>query len=147
LAGHAAGARAGELRGNEQVASVIEQFITSGHANLSSQVDNERLFQIFTFYHDRDFKPIWTRDSGPKTKARCCSRRSRRRATMASTRPNTPSRPRDAHRFDQPGGTGRVRPADDRRVRRLRPRPVAGPGDPVGLDDTHIQPHGPGPLT
>jgi L,D-transpeptidase YcbB len=61
---------AGELRGNEQVASVIEQFITSGHANLSSQVDGERLFQIFTFYHDRDFKPIWTRDSGPKTKAR-----------------------------------------------------------------------------
>ncbi|HSM19786.1 MAG TPA: hypothetical protein VK844_05400, partial [Hyphomicrobiales bacterium] len=61
---------AGELRGNEQVASVIEQFITSGHADLSSQVDKERLFQIFTFYQDRDFKPIWTRDSGPKTKAK-----------------------------------------------------------------------------
>jgi murein L,D-transpeptidase YcbB/YkuD len=55
---------------NDSVASVIEQFITSGHLNLSNQVDNERLFQIFTFYQDRDFKPIWTRDSGPKTKAR-----------------------------------------------------------------------------
>jgi L,D-transpeptidase YcbB len=56
--------------GNEQVASAIEQFITSGHTTLANDVDDERLFQIFTFYHDRDFKPIWTRDSGPKTKAR-----------------------------------------------------------------------------
>jgi hypothetical protein len=82
---------AGELRGNEQVASVIEQFILSGHADLSSQVDKERLFQIFTFYHDRDFKPIWTRDSGPKTKAKVLLKALKGRATMASTRPNTPS--------------------------------------------------------
>ena len=55
---------------NEDVASAIEAFITSGQINLGSERDDERLFQIFTYYHDRNFKPIWTRDSGVKTKGR-----------------------------------------------------------------------------
>lgn len=55
---------------NEDVAAAIREFITSGHATLASETDDERLFQIFTFYEDRDFKPIWTRDAGAKTKAR-----------------------------------------------------------------------------
>jgi murein L,D-transpeptidase YcbB/YkuD len=139
---------AGELRGNEQVASVIEQFITSGHANLSSQVDSERLFQIFTFYHDRDYKPIWTRDSGPKTKARVLLK-----ALKAA---------RD-HGLDP---ARYAIPDLDMRIDSKNPEELAefdllmtdvfadfgrdlsqGQVIPSGLDDTHIQPHGPGPLT
>jgi murein L,D-transpeptidase YcbB/YkuD len=55
---------------NEDVASAIEAFITSGQINLGSERDDERMFQIFTYYHDRNFKPIWTRDGGVKTKGR-----------------------------------------------------------------------------
>ncbi len=55
---------------NDQVASAIKEFITSGHAELANQVDDERLFQIFTFYEGRDYKPIWTRDGGVKAKGR-----------------------------------------------------------------------------
>lgn len=55
---------------NEQVASAIEAFITSGQINLGSERNDERLFQIFTYYQDRNFKPIWTRDGGAKTKGK-----------------------------------------------------------------------------
>ena len=55
---------------NEAVASAIEAFITSGQINLGSERTDERMFQIFTYYQDRNFKPIWTRDSGVKTKGR-----------------------------------------------------------------------------
>ena len=55
---------------NETVASAIEAFITSGQVNLGGDRDDERMFQIFTYYEDRNFKPIWTRDSGVKTKGR-----------------------------------------------------------------------------
>ncbi len=55
---------------NEQVASAIEAFITSGQIDLGQERSDERLFQIFTYYQDRNFKPIWTRDSGVKTKGR-----------------------------------------------------------------------------
>ncbi|NNE22040.1 MAG: L,D-transpeptidase family protein [Rhizobiales bacterium] len=56
--------------GNESVASAIEAFITSGQINLGKDRTDERLFQMFTYYQDRNFKPIWTRDSGAKTKGR-----------------------------------------------------------------------------
>lgn len=137
----------GELRGNEQVASVIEQFITSGHADLSSQVDKERLFQIFTFYHDRDFKPIWTRDSGPKTKAKVLLQ-----ALKAA---------RD-HGLDP---AKYAIPDLEMRVNSINPEELAefdllmtdvfadfgrdlsqGQVIPSDLDDTHVQTHGPGPL-
>ncbi len=55
---------------NEEVASAVEAFITSGQINLGEDRNDERLFQIFTYYQDRNFKPIWTRDSGAKTKGR-----------------------------------------------------------------------------
>ena len=55
---------------NESIASAIEAFITSGQINLGKERTDERLFQIFTYYQDRDFKPIWTRDSGAKAKGR-----------------------------------------------------------------------------
>ena len=55
---------------NESVGDNIKEFIASGRTTLGSQSDDERLFQIFTFYQDRSFKPIWTRDTGVKAKAR-----------------------------------------------------------------------------
>ena len=55
---------------NEQVASAIEAFITSGHINIGKERNDERLFQIFTYYQDRNFKPLWTRDDGAKAKGR-----------------------------------------------------------------------------
>ena len=55
---------------NASVGDNINEFITSGQTSLGSQSDDERLFQIFTFYQDRSFKPIWTRDNGVKTKAK-----------------------------------------------------------------------------
>jgi murein L,D-transpeptidase YcbB/YkuD len=139
---------AGELRGNEQVASVIEQFITSGHANLSSQVDSERLFQIFTFYHDRDYKPIWTRDSGPKTKARVLLK------ALKAARDHG----LDPARYAIPDLEMRI---DSKNPEELAEFDLLmtdvfadfgrdlsqGQVIPSGLDDTHIQPHGPGPLT
>ncbi len=55
---------------NESVAENIKQFVTNGHLNLDNQIEEQRLFQIFTFYEDRDFKPVWTRDSGAKGKGK-----------------------------------------------------------------------------
>jgi len=54
---------------NESTGDAIKAFIVSGQTDLGNQTD-EKLFQIFTFYQDRSFKPIWTRDNGVKTKAR-----------------------------------------------------------------------------
>ena len=55
---------------NESTGQAIEEFITSGRAELGRTTDDDRLFAIFTFYEGRNFKPIWTRDNGPKTKGR-----------------------------------------------------------------------------
>ncbi len=56
--------------GNEAVAATIESFITAGNAVLADETDDQRLADIYLYYSDRDFKPIWTRDSGAKTKAK-----------------------------------------------------------------------------
>ncbi|MDP9138283.1 MAG: hypothetical protein M3N38_08905, partial [Pseudomonadota bacterium] len=56
--------------GNEAVAATIESFITSGSAVLAGETDDQRLADIYLYYSDRDFKPIWTRDSGAKSKAK-----------------------------------------------------------------------------
>lgn len=55
---------------NQSVGETIEQFVTSGHVNLGKSVEEQRLFQIFTFYQDRSFKPVWTRDNGVKGKGK-----------------------------------------------------------------------------
>jgi len=55
---------------NVSVGDTIQQFVTSGEINLDKSIESERLFQIFTFYEDRHFKPVWTRDSGVKGKGR-----------------------------------------------------------------------------
>jgi L,D-transpeptidase YcbB len=137
----------GELRGNEQVASVIEQFILSGHANLSNEVDKERLFQIFTFYHDRDFKPIWTRDSGPKTKAKVLLQ-ALKSASDHGLDPAKYAIPDLEIRFNS------TNPEELAEFDLLMTDVFADFGRdlsqgqviPSDLDDTHVQPHGPGPL-
>ncbi len=55
---------------NESVGDNIQQFVTSGHINLEKTIESQRLFQIFTFYEDRNFKPVWTRDTGVKGKGK-----------------------------------------------------------------------------
>jgi hypothetical protein len=56
--------------GNEKVAHEIEAIIKNGEGNIGSERDDQRLVQVYTFYFDRDFKPVWTRDAGAKSKAR-----------------------------------------------------------------------------
>jgi len=55
---------------NESVGENIQQLVTSGHINLGKTIEEQRLFNIFTFYEDRNFKPVWTRDSGVKGKGK-----------------------------------------------------------------------------
>jgi murein L,D-transpeptidase YcbB/YkuD len=56
--------------GNEVVGKQIEQIIMNGESNIGSLDDDERLIQVFTYYADRSFKPIWVRDDGPKSKGK-----------------------------------------------------------------------------
>ena len=55
---------------NQSVGDTIKQFVISGHLNLGKGLEEQRLFQIFTFYEDRNFKPVWTRDNGVKGKGK-----------------------------------------------------------------------------
>lgn len=54
--------------GNENVGKQIETIILNGESNIGSLEDDERLIQVFTYYSDRSFKPIWVRDNGLKSK-------------------------------------------------------------------------------
>jgi len=54
----------------KQVAREIAQIVRDGEAPFGSDLEDERLFQIYAYYHLRSFTPIWVRDSGPKTKGR-----------------------------------------------------------------------------
>lgn len=54
----------------KQVAREIAQIVRDGDAAFGSDLDDERLFQVYALYHYRDFTPIWVRDEGPKTKGR-----------------------------------------------------------------------------
>ncbi len=56
--------------GNEQVGNTIREFFDEGLLEIGSQKDDQRLSQIYTFYESRNFKPMWTRDSGIKFKAK-----------------------------------------------------------------------------
>lgn len=55
---------------NLSVGDNIKQFVTSGQLNLGKNLEEQQLFQIFTFYEDRNFKPVWTRDNGVKGKGK-----------------------------------------------------------------------------
>ncbi|MGB7205224.1 MAG: L,D-transpeptidase family protein [Anderseniella sp.] len=56
--------------GNEAVGKTIETIILNGESNIGSLDDDDRLIQVFTYYSDRSFKPIWVRDDGLKTKGK-----------------------------------------------------------------------------
>ena len=59
-----------DAAGNETVGKTIESIIINGESNIGSLDDDDRLIQVFTYYSDRSFKPIWVRDNGMKTKGR-----------------------------------------------------------------------------
>ena len=63
LAGHAA-------EDNAVVAESLRTIFQSGKADMGSAKANADLDAIRDIYVVRDFKPIWVRDQGPKTKAR-----------------------------------------------------------------------------
>ncbi len=56
--------------GNEIVGKTIESIIINGESNIGSLDDDDRLIQVFTYYSDRSFKPIWVRDDGMKSKGK-----------------------------------------------------------------------------
>ncbi|MFL5259922.1 MAG: murein L,D-transpeptidase [Hyphomicrobiales bacterium] len=56
---------------NEKVAAEIKRIIDSGEPAIGAEANDERIIEVYVFYaSDRDYKPIWVRDTGPKAKAR-----------------------------------------------------------------------------
>lgn len=56
---------------NEMVAAEIRKIIDSGEPLMGDQQSDERIVEVYVFYaDDRDYKPLWVRDNGPKSKAR-----------------------------------------------------------------------------
>ena len=52
------------------VAKEIARIVRDGQVPFGTDLEDERLFQVYAYYHLRSFTPIWVRDSGPKTKGR-----------------------------------------------------------------------------
>lgn len=56
---------------NEQVAAELRKIIDSGEPVMGDQQSDDRIVEVYVFYAaDRDYKPLWVRDNGPKAKAR-----------------------------------------------------------------------------
>lgn len=56
---------------NEKVAAELRSIIDSGEPVMGNQQSDDRIVEVYVFYaSDRDYKPLWVRDNGPKTKAR-----------------------------------------------------------------------------
>lgn len=56
---------------NEQVAAELRSIIESGEPVMGNQQSDDRIVEIYVFYAaDRNYKPLWVRDNGPKAKAR-----------------------------------------------------------------------------
>lgn len=51
------------------VAREVQWRVDEGHADFGSDLDDQRVFQVYAFYADRGYTPMWVRDGGPKTKA------------------------------------------------------------------------------
>lgn len=58
------------LANNEAVGAEIRRIIEGGVVTVGTDDGDRRLFDVFTYYQDRDYKPLWVRDTGPKAKAR-----------------------------------------------------------------------------
>ena len=55
---------------NEQVAAELRKIIDSGEPVMGDQQTDDRIVEVYVFYAaDRDYKPLWVRDNGPKAKA------------------------------------------------------------------------------
>jgi murein L,D-transpeptidase YcbB/YkuD len=56
---------------NDRVAAELRSIIDNGEPVLGNESNDERIIEVFVFYaSDRDYKPIWVRDTGPKSKAK-----------------------------------------------------------------------------
>ena len=56
---------------NEKVAAELKTIIDSGEPSIGNEDNDERIVEVYVFYAaDRDYKPIWVRDNGPKAKAK-----------------------------------------------------------------------------
>jgi murein L,D-transpeptidase YcbB/YkuD len=56
---------------NELVAAEMRKIIDSGEPVMGDQQNDDRIVEVYVFYAaDRDYKPLWVRDNGPKAKAR-----------------------------------------------------------------------------
>jgi murein L,D-transpeptidase YcbB/YkuD len=56
---------------NEKVAAELKTIIDSGEPAIGNEDSDERIVEVYVFYAaDRDYKPIWVRDNGPKSKAK-----------------------------------------------------------------------------
>ena len=66
------GAHQGALAAdNEKVAAELKTIIDSGEPSIGNEDNDERIVEVYVFYAaDRDYKPIWVRDNGPKAKAK-----------------------------------------------------------------------------
>ena len=56
---------------NEKVAAELRAIIDSGEPAIGNEDSDERIVEVYVFYAaDRNYKPLWVRDSGPKSKSR-----------------------------------------------------------------------------
>lgn len=55
---------------NEAVAGELEAIIKHGEDKPGADIDDASVVSVYMFYADRNFKPIWVRDTGAKSKAR-----------------------------------------------------------------------------
>ena len=56
---------------NDKVAAERKTIIDSGEPSIGNEDNDERIVEVYVFYAaDRDYKPLWVRDNGPKSKAR-----------------------------------------------------------------------------
>lgn len=56
--------------GNENVGKALKELMSGPPVEMGSQFANAHYESIKTFYGSRSFKPVWSRDSGPKGKAK-----------------------------------------------------------------------------
>jgi len=55
---------------NEAVGAELRAIVEGGQETLGTDGEDERLIQVLVYYESRDFKPIWVRDNGPKSKGK-----------------------------------------------------------------------------
>ncbi|MGF7161761.1 murein L,D-transpeptidase YcbB/YkuD [Rhodoligotrophos appendicifer] len=134
---------------NDAVAAELRQIIVSDTKTIGTDDGDERLFGVYTYYEERDFKPLWVRDNGTKAKAKDFLDIIRAaeedgldpnnyRANEIAARIDAQD-PRSLAELDLLLSRSFIDYGNDISVGRVIP-------DQVGTD-IHIKPKGPGPLT